>query len=261
MLDQRFFERFQSTPHKNSTLEAYKAVYARSTLVLFSRKTRTPMAALTLRARDVGCLGMLTGRPSPKNASEPYFQGMLNMPDQAFTFTISNLSDQGMVNFNILHTPYRVSQVDPGPSYGINQVNELHVNQSYTIEADQRNNRRMILSGKTKIVKDPTTNQDKEVQVTVKETETSETDKGLYFNLSVVPDKTCKSLVDKFAEGTVWKVVPGFVRRGGSSATSANGWLSRRRRSSHWHPKIQHDINKARAVFLVALSGKSCFQS
>ena len=213
MLDQRFFERIQSTPHKNSIFESYKAVFARSTMVLFSRQTRTPLAALTLRAQDVGCLSMFTGRPSPVDAPEPYFQGMLNMPDQTFDFTITNLSDSGMINFNVLHTPHRVSQVDPGPSYGINQVNELHSNQSYTIEADQRNNRRMILSGKTKTVKDPITQQDKEVQVTVKETETSDTDKGLYFYLSVVPDKACKTLVDNFAEGTIWKVVPGFVRR------------------------------------------------
>lgn len=213
MLNQRFFERIQCTSHKNSDFECYKAVYARSTMVLFSRQTRTPLASLTLRARDVGCLSMFTGRPSPTDAPEPYFQGMLNMPDQTFNFTITNLSDSGMINFNVLHTPHRVSQVDPGPSYGINQVNELQTNQSYTIEADQRNNRCMILSGKTKTVKDPITNQDKEVQVMVKEAETSDTNKGLYFYLSVVPDKACTTLVNKFAEGTVWKVVPGFVRR------------------------------------------------
>jgi hypothetical protein len=28
-----------------------------------------------------------------------------------------------------------------------------------------------------------------------------------------VPDKACSKLVEKFAEGTVWKVVPGFVRK------------------------------------------------
>jgi ubiquitin C len=36
---------------------------------------------------------------------------------------------------------------------------------------------------------------------------------GLNFYLNVVCEKNCKSLVDKFAEGTTWKVVPGFVRR------------------------------------------------
>lgn len=207
MLDRRFFERCKCTSHKGLLFESYKAVYARSTMVLFSRKTRTPLAALTLSTRDVGCLSMFTGRPSPSGSEEPYFQGMLNMPDQAFTFSISNLSERGMINFNILHTPHRVSCVDPGPAYGINQVNELHTNQSYTVTADQRNSRQMVLAGKTKTV------QKKQVAVSVQETETSDKNKGLYFYLSVVPDKSCKPLVDEFAEGTAWKVVPGFVRR------------------------------------------------
>ena len=36
---------------------------------------------------------------------------------------------------------------------------------------------------------------------------------GLDFYLNVVAEKDCKSLVNKFAEGTAWKVLPGFVRR------------------------------------------------
>jgi hypothetical protein len=103
--------------------------------------------------------------------------------------------------------------VDPGPAYGINEVNELRQNQSYTIEADQRNNRKMILTGKTKAVKDLKTCAEKQVPLTVKDSEATEKPTGLYFYLSVVPDKTCKELVDKFAEGTVWKAAPGFVRR------------------------------------------------
>ena len=206
MLDQRFFERIATTPHKDSVIESYKAVYARSTMVLYSRKTRTPLAALTLKADDVGCLSMLTGRPSPPSSSEPYVQGMLNMPDQTFDFTISNLSDKGMINFNILHTPSRVSAVNPGPSYGINEVNELHPNESYTIPADQRNNCKMVLKGKTK------KEGNAQVPVTVKESETHDKPTGLYFYLSVIADVACQSLVDKFAEGTMWKVTPGFVR-------------------------------------------------
>ena len=213
MLDRRFFESCQCTSHKGAHFESYKAVYARSTMVLFSRKTRTPLAALTLSTRDVGCLSMITGRPSPADTKEPYFQGMLNMPDQAFNFSISNLSERGMINFNILHTPHRVSCVDPGPSYGVNEVNELSPDESITVKADQRSNRQMVLAGKTKTIQDPVTQQEKQVAVTVQDTETSDKNQGLYFYLSVVPDKACKPLVDKFAEGTVWKVVPGFVRR------------------------------------------------
>jgi hypothetical protein len=176
-------------------------------MVLFSRKTKYPLAALSFKADDVGCLSMLTGRPAPSGASDPHFQGMLNIPNQTFTFILSNLSPKGMINFNVLHTPQRVSTVDPGPAFGVNQVNELHAGQSYTVEADQRNSCKMILAAKTKTV------EEKEVDVTVKESEAAENPTGLYFYLSVVPDTACKELVDKFAEGTVWKVTPGFVRR------------------------------------------------
>eukprot|EP00579_Thalassiosira_antarctica_P021002 CAMPEP_0201961736 /NCGR_PEP_ID=MMETSP0904-20121228/8112_1 /ASSEMBLY_ACC=CAM_ASM_000553 /TAXON_ID=420261 /ORGANISM="Thalassiosira antarctica, Strain CCMP982" /LENGTH=434 /DNA_ID=CAMNT_0048507981 /DNA_START=78 /DNA_END=1382 /DNA_ORIENTATION=+ len=184
-------------------------------MVLFSRQSRTPLAALTLKAKDIGCLSMLTGRPSPKDATQPHFQGLLNMPDQSFSFVITNLSDDGMLNFNILHTPHRVSEVDPGPSYGINEVNELHPNQSYEIEADQRTNRAMVLMGKTEEKFDPISKQKKVVPLTVDRSESAKdkTKEGLYFHLSVVPDNASPTLVKKFKEGTVWKAVSGFVRK------------------------------------------------
>lgn len=185
-------------------------------MILFSSKTRTPLAALTLKSvNDIGCLSMLTGRPAPKDSSEPHFQGMLSMPNQSFNFVITNLSDDGMINFNILHTPHRVSNVNPGPAYGINEVNELDSNQSYEVEADQRTNRVMVLKGKTTEKYDPITKQKKLVPLTVDEAErTQDTAKeGLYFYLSVVPDIASPELVKHFEEGTIWKAVPGFVRK------------------------------------------------
>lgn len=138
------------------------------------------------------------------------------MPDQTFNFVITNLSNVGMINFNILHTPYHVSEVDPGPSYGINEVNELHANQSYEVEADQRTNRAMVLRGKTETKIDPVTKKKTTVPLTVDESESTKDKKskeGLYFYLSVVPDIATTALVNKFKEGTVWKAVPGFVRK------------------------------------------------
>ena len=104
---------------------------------------------------------MLTARPPPKGASEAYFQGMLNQIDESFTLTISNLSDEGMINFDVLHTPCPASQVNPGPDYAINKTSVLSPNQSYTIEADQRNNCRMVLGGKTKTSEIPLTHSEK----------------------------------------------------------------------------------------------------
>jgi hypothetical protein len=180
-------------------------------MVLLSCKTQTPLAALTLKADDEGCLSMLTARPPPKGASEAYFQGMLNQVDESFTLTISNLSDEGMINFDVLHTPCLASQVNPGPDYAINKTSVISPNQSYTFEADQRNICRMVLGGKTKQARFPLLTREKNIPMTVKEAEAKAM--GLDFYLNVVAEKDCKSLVNKFAEGTAWKVIPGFVRR------------------------------------------------
>jgi hypothetical protein len=251
MLDQQFFTRIsvKDDPVGSFRWEAYKAVNTRSSLVLFSRKTGTALAALTLKATDdVGCLSMITGRPSPPNGTEPYFQGMLNMPNEAFSFVITNLSDTNMISFNILHTPHRVSEVNPGPSYGINEVNELRKNQSVGIEADQRTGRQMVLAGKTKTVVNPVTKTTKEVAVSVDETETDSEQKGLYFYLSVVPDRAASSLVEKFAEGTVWKVTPGFVRQV-PKAVNDRSWLPPDLDGSFGRPSGSVQRNDIRNLF------------
>jgi hypothetical protein len=227
-LDNRFFQLITVKHHGGVEYEAYKSVYVRSTMVLFSRKTKTPLAALTFKAEDVGCLSMLTGRPSPRNDPRPYFQGILNMPDQAIDFTITNLSNEGMINFNILHTPHEVKQVDPGPNYGVNQLNELIPNQSYTIKADQRTGCKMIVAGKTKLKQMTKESESTKVALTIRESEAERHISGLYFYLSVVPDKACQDLVLKFREGTVWKASSGFIRRVKSQQNPNGNWHFRR---------------------------------
>jgi hypothetical protein len=49
-LDPRFFDRIALMRHgPDGFYESYKAVFARSTMVLFSRLTMTPLAALILK--------------------------------------------------------------------------------------------------------------------------------------------------------------------------------------------------------------------
>eukprot|EP00980_Cylindrotheca_fusiformis_P030614 scaffold25098_cov240-Cylindrotheca_fusiformis.AAC.1 len=75
---------------------------------------------------------------------------------------------------------------------------------SSTIKADQRTKRRMVLEKRTKGENIPLPNEESEHDTSVS--------RGLLFFLSVAPDASCPALVNKFAEGTGWKVVPGFVR-------------------------------------------------
>ena len=171
-------------------------------MVLMSKKTATPLAALVLSTPDRGCMSMMTSRPSPPGATEDYFQGMLNMPDQPIELSIINLCDD-LINFNILHVPHKVMEVDPGPEFGINSVNELYCGEAYTIRQDQRTKRQMILSGKTR--KSDGTN------ITVGEDEKQERKEGVYFYLSVVPTTRCPEMVELFAEGSSWKCLPHIV--------------------------------------------------
>jgi len=208
-VDSQFFKLIKYQDKGALRYEGYKSCYARSTMILFSKTSHTPLAALVFHAEDNGVLSLLSARPSPKNSTDHYFQGVLNTPNQVFHFSIINLNDDGFINFNILHTPHRVSEVDPGPAFGINQVNELKPNQGYTIPVDQRTKRAMVLAGLTKKQDDGTT-----APMTVEETESkTEKKEGLYFYLSVVASAICPSLIAKFAEGTLWKCADHFVRK------------------------------------------------
>lgn len=208
-----FFDLIKSQEQGSTCFQGYKTKFPRGTMILFSNKTMTPLAALMLHTEDPGVMALLTNRPSPAGAKESYFQGVLNMPDQTFSLGIVNLGHRGSINFNILHTPHHVAEVDPGPAYGINQVNELHPGQGYAVKVDQRTGRTMILSGLTKSV--PTeTGSERKVAVSVKEAEqTSQPQRqGLYFYLSVVAANDCPELVAKFTEGTTWKCADYFIR-------------------------------------------------
>lgn len=189
-------------------------------MVLYSRQTATPLFALTSKAEDSRCLNMLTARPS-SNAPVPFFQGMLNLPDQHFSFVLSNLSEKSMICLDILHLPNPQIPLEKDQDalfrktlQRVNKVNCLNANQPYEVAADKSTgNRKMILSGKTKIVLDPMTGVEEEVAVKVDEAEKKDDGPtGIYFYLSLWPEKST-STTAKFAEGTAWKVVPGFVRK------------------------------------------------
>ncbi|CAJ1963217.1 unnamed protein product [Cylindrotheca closterium] len=216
-LDDQFFDIADRVPgscddseDETAMQEYYGCVFPHSTMVLYSRRTGAPLAALTLATSDSNCQSMITRRPAPPEGSEAYFQGMLDKEGAFFEFTISNLSYRGSINFNILHTPYRVSATNQGPSFGMNEVNELSPNQSYTVRANQQNNRRMCLRGKTKTIQDHHSTVQCPMSVTEAESDTSQ--QGLYFCLSVAPEASCPALVVLFSEGTVWKVADGFTR-------------------------------------------------
>ena len=213
--------------------EAWQAVFPRSTMVLFSKTTCSPLAALVFHPKDPNVKSLVTAVPETVSESIPHFQGMFDQDNKVFYFTIINLAQEGSINFNILHAPnYKVNCVDPGPSYGINQVNELRPGDDYTIKCDQRNNCEMILKGKTK--KDEKTGETVAVTVDAEQKSGGNT---LSFYLSVVANISSDELVNLFREGTYWKATSFFIR-----PNLRKGWMAKGMGAARSLPRMDMEM-------------------
>lgn len=168
---------------------AHTSRYPKSTLVLYSKETNTPLAALILLPDN----NVIISR------TDNAFQSVFSEEGKAFSFAIINLSDT-YINFNILHREHSVDTVNPGADYGVNKVNELRKFEAFLVRSDQRTDKEMILkaltTGKDEYTRD----------VTVDECEKKDSKyTALKFFLSVVPDvKSRKEVLDKYREGTYW---------------------------------------------------------
>lgn len=220
-----FFNSIGHYDKDGNKFTCWHAKYPQSTMILSSAVTNTPLAALVFRDLKNERQTLVTSRPPPNNnrntyQNQSYFQCMVDKPNTKFTFTLINLARQGYINFNILHTPTpsgvsennpsKINEVDPGPSFGINQVNEIRPESAYTVEVDQRTNRHMILDGLTR--QETVNNESTMVPVSVDQDEASHAKpKGLYFYLSVVPEAGCEDLLKLFKEGSVWSCTSTFI--------------------------------------------------
>ncbi|KAH3761871.1 RNA polymerase Rpb1, domain 1 [Pelomyxa schiedti] len=241
-LDATYFQVIEERREGEWVYQAYRPVYPERTMVLFScgeGQMGQPLAAFTMcieagNRRGYGS-GSSTGggarilmtkreRPPPDilgadadNTS--YFQGLFSADNQEFSMAISNLTHFsqdgkiGYINFNILHTAHQVREVDPGPEWGVNQVNEIRPSQSYKIESDQRNNRSLKLVGATRTnsfgVVEKLTVQEDEEQARGR---VGQNTQGTYFHLSVLGSSKFPEMADLFRQ-TKWKCVDVFVRR------------------------------------------------
>src|SRR5439155_26253616 len=120
-------------------------------MILFSKKTGLPLAALHLRCQSnefqndtKGNRGkaLFTKRPYQSNVPCD-FQGIINRDGQEFELVISNLIDEGYLNFNIMKDNNNINEVNPG---GLNQINELKPYESYAVTCDQKDNKVLVLN-------------------------------------------------------------------------------------------------------------------
>uniref|UniRef100_A0A6C0ACD4 Uncharacterized protein n=1 Tax=viral metagenome TaxID=1070528 RepID=A0A6C0ACD4_9ZZZZ len=207
---------------KVGTKDSYEIIKCKETphLILFSRLNGIPLASISLRSQETlyqskinGTRGksLISHLPSDKEGRQRV-QGLIDQNNQKFELVISNLlpgnynEKKDYINFNILKTNEKVTETNPG---GVNQVNELRPNESYSIKSDYtEGNKCLILSSLNK--------EDDGMELTIKEDEeqakhTGKSTKGTYLYLSVVPQ-----IGSKYAglfEDTIWKSCEYFVRK------------------------------------------------
>lgn len=209
-LNQKYFKTIYSETVDNYDYLVIKPLD--NPMILFSvveGQPVVPLASLHLRCQDTfnndkEAKALITKRPS-KSEFKCDFQGIINKDGQEFEFVITNLCNDGYINFNILKQDTKVNMVDPG---GLNQVNELRPFESQVVKCDQKDNRKLILSSIYKNDK-----KGKSVKVTVGEDESSKDEKqGTYYYLSVVPQIDKLELVNNFKQ-TKWACVDLFCMK------------------------------------------------
>jgi hypothetical protein len=194
MLDGKFFRKSEAA--SQGKFVAYENVYQRSTMILSSTKTGTPIAAVTLVSGTPDTAALVTARPPPVGNQEEntsFFQGMLNKDGALFSFAVTNLGMKG-------HLLFQVFQV--GSELPVNEVNCVEANSTYVIPCDQRSGQAMSIQSR-KDKANPAQDQ------TLKEAEADKKVQVLQFKVVIKPE-TGNLL---FEGGTQWSCQLGFVRQ------------------------------------------------
>ena len=191
-LDRRYFERVAAETIGDARYEVYRA---ENSLVLMSTVTGEPLAALTLRTQS-SFPGKFVIWKRGDEADLAHFQGLCSEDNQEFEYVLTNFSEHGMINFNIMREAgQRVDRVDPGPLLGVNEVNELEPRHSFPIRCDQKDNLALMLST---VFGGATVAQDQAASGGNRNNS-----KAMYRHLSVVPESDIPQMATQFSE-TAW---------------------------------------------------------
>lgn len=228
----------------------HRAKYPTATMILFSQKTRTPLAAVVLTTKNKQVQTLLTARPKLPESEELCFQAMLDQPDQVFYFNICNLYSSGTLNINIIQR-----QSAHQTTGSVNRINVLKALDCHTVLADQRTQREMILE----TLMEDGTQKPLSVQAAEISTSSGTRPRGLYFNLSVTPCESVPALVTLFQEGTMWiatdyYVDPLSIKSGCQSVVNEDD-------SDYWSEERPHDWRRPIVQSLEMTKGEAVFQS
>nr|QBK88640.1 MAG: RNA polymerase Rpb1, domain 1 [Mimivirus LCMiAC01] len=209
-LNTKYFKTVGTKKHGEFEYTIYKPLD--NPMILYSKKDGTALASLHLRCQNNNYQNdkksnrgraLITKRPK-QSSFNCDFQGLIDRNGQEFELVITNLTNKGYINFNILKKNRNIKEVNPG---GLNQVNELGPFDSYAVQCDQATNCTLVLNAIKKSTSSGTVN------VTVGEDESHKSKPtGTYYYLSVVPEIGKKDLIELYKE-TVWACSDVFVIR------------------------------------------------
>lgn len=183
-----YFDIYHLEQLENYNLETIQSKWPSSTMVLYSKITQTPLAALIILPKENDTQFVIK-----EDTNRMCFQCMVNKNGAKLSMCMINLSVEGSIKFDIMRHD----------DLSVNKINVLGINSAYCVEIDQKTQRRMIID---------------ELNMTIKEDEEQAKQNGIksngiYFILSVTPQSACPKLSKAFEEETYWKCTTGlFVR-------------------------------------------------
>ena len=190
-------------------------------MVLFSLIDDKPLACLQFLTQDSNTNTIITERPNKSTSELMKFQGMINKDNKEFELVITNLSDSGYINFNIIKSNKDATKVN---TQGLNYINELRPRESYSVKCDKSTKKAMILSA------DVNDNDDK-TMLKVAENNKN-TDSGTYLYLTVTPQNNNKKLCESYSK-TTWKCPNVLI---------INSTLPKSRSRLSFYPSINNNI-------------------
>ena len=155
-------------------------------MILYSLIDGSPLACLHTNS--------LITELNESNLERQQFQAIYKENNQYINFTMTNLCDDGYIDFNIMKVDEKVTEIEP--KNRINNVNEVKPYQSDTFESDFTEDDKRMKVTKNNITLEQEINNEKKI--------------GTYLYLSIVPQVDKKEMCDKFKE-TIWKPSDYFV--------------------------------------------------
>ncbi len=213
MLKSPYFEHVGDKYHGNLKYSSYITKYP--ALVLYNSNTGQALSSIQLITPDSGN-ALLSARTLLDLSSSTNdvirgtaIQGIVGTSGQAIQVVLTNFLEKGYENINLLRQDIKVDKVDPGPQFGINELNEISPLNYYVVKCDQLNNRELLVNGIS--IFDGTKTHKLTVQQDEEDAKKNNTKKqAMELFVSVLPQSGIPGIESLF-KNTIWRISQGVI--------------------------------------------------